>query len=395
VTTTVEVLPATENVTVEVDPLTGAITLELTAPDIVLYVNEGVPGGVDTTSIQTLTNKTLASPAITGDILDANGNELLKLTATASAVNELTLANAATAGNPTLTASGGDANISINLVPKGAGTVMIGGVAMPAPVNIVDLTTAQTLTNKTLTAPKVGTGISDTNGNELLLFTATASAVNELTYANAATGNAPSFSASGNDTNIDINLAPKGTGVVKAGGVAVATAGLQTCWIPAGAMISRSTNGAASGTVEMTTNKNMFKTLDFDTATSEYAQFAIQMPKSWNEGTVTAAFVWSHAATATNFGVVWSLAGVALSNDDAGDVAFGTEQTGTDTGGTTNDIYVSPATAAITIAGTPAANDYVMFQVSRVVANGSDTMAIDARLHGVQLYYTTDAATDA
>lgn len=259
----------------------------------------------------------------------------------------------------------------------------------------VDTTSPQTLSNKTLVSPKITTSILDANGNELLKLTATASAVNELTYANAATGGAPTFSASGGDTNIDINLVPKGTGALKAGGVVVATAGLQTCWIPAAAMVARTTNGAAAGTVEMATNKNMFKTLDFDTATSEYAQFSIQMPKSWNKGTVTAAFVWSHAATTTNFGVTFALQAVALSNDDAGDVAFGTEQIAADTGGTTNDIYVSPVTSAITIAGTPAANDYVQFQVRRAVADAGDTMAIDARLHGVQLYYTTDAATDA
>lgn len=171
--------------------------------------------------------------------------------------------------------------------------------------------------------------------------------------------------------------------------------GLQTCWIPAGAMVARTTNGAASGTTEMATTYNMFKTLDFDTATAEYAQFCIQMPKSWNEGTVTAAFVWSHAATTTNFGVAFGLQGVAISNDDTGAVAFGTAQLAVDTGGTTNDIYITPATSAITIGGTPAANDYVMFQVYRAVSDGGDTMAIDARLHGVQLYYTIDAATDA
>ena len=52
----------------------------------------------------------------------------------------------------------------------------------------VTLTGTQTLTNKTLTAPKIGTSILDTNGNELLLLTATGSAVNELTLANASTG---------------------------------------------------------------------------------------------------------------------------------------------------------------------------------------------------------------
>lgn len=166
-------------------------------------------------------------------------------------------------------------------------------------------------------------------------------------------------------------------------------------WIPAGAMVSRTTNGASAGSSEMATNKNMFKTLDFDTTTQEFVQFAIRMPKQWNESTVTFAPVWSHAATTTNFGVVFGLAGVAISNDDAGDVAFGTAQTSTDTGGTTNDIYEGPESSAITIAGTPAAGDYVMFQINRTVSDGSDTMAIDARLHGIVLFITTDAGNDA
>ena len=171
--------------------------------------------------------------------------------------------------------------------------------------------------------------------------------------------------------------------------------GKQGLWIPASAMKTRTTNGAAAGTTEMATNKNMFVTLDFDTTTQEFAQFAIRMPKQWNESTVTFAPVWSHASTTTNFGVVFGLAGVAISNDDAGDVAFGTAQTSTDTGGTTNDIYEGPESSAITIAGSPAAGDFVMFQIARNPSDGSDTMAIDARLHGIVLFITTDAGNDA
>ena len=89
----------------------------------------------------------------------------------------------------------------------------------------VTLTGTETLTNKTLTSPKIGTSILDTNGAELFKLTATSSAVNELTYANAATGNNPSFTASGDDTNISINLVPKGTGQVQANGSGLATTG--------------------------------------------------------------------------------------------------------------------------------------------------------------------------
>tara|TARA_S200002703_G_scaffold74013_1_gene63873 strand:- start:11495 stop:12565 length:1071 start_codon:yes stop_codon:yes gene_type:complete len=56
------------------------------------------------------------------------------------------------------------------------------------------------------------TGIIDENGNEQVTFTTTGSAVNEFTVANAATGNAPEISATGGDTDIDLNLTPKGVG---------------------------------------------------------------------------------------------------------------------------------------------------------------------------------------
>lgn len=193
----------------------------------------------------------------------------------------------------------------------------------------------------------------------------------------------------------DTTLSRSAAGELAVEGTLVKKVGKETIFIPASAMISRTTNGAAAGTVETTTNKVMFSTLDFDTTTQEFSQFSIRMPKSWNESTITAAFTWSHASTTTNFGVVWALEAVALSDDDAGDTAFGTAQQVADTGGTTNDIYVTSATSAITIAGTPAAEDWVVFQVKRVPSAGSDTMAIDARLHGVTLYYTTDASTDA
>jgi hypothetical protein len=160
-------------------------------------------------------------------------------------------------------------------------------------------------------------------------------------------------------------------------------------------MTPRNTNGAASGLIEMSTNKNMVRSLDFDASTQEFAQFEIAMPKSWDEGTVTFQPVWSHPSTTTNFGVVWALQAVAVSDDDAMDAAFGTEQTSTDTGGTTNNKYIGPESAAITIGGTPAEGDTVLFQVKRVPSDGSDTMAVDARLHGIKLYININAPTDA
>jgi len=83
-----------------------------------------------------------------------------------------------------------------------------------------------TLSGKTLTAPKIVSGgfIADANGNEEIIFTTTASAVNELTFANSATLTPPSITASGGDTNISINMVPKGSGSLLENNVRVATA---------------------------------------------------------------------------------------------------------------------------------------------------------------------------
>jgi hypothetical protein len=74
----------------------------------------------------------------------------------------------------------------------------------------------ETFTNKTLTSARANQ-INDTNGNEAVIFTATASAVNEFTVANAATGTAPIISATGGNTDISIEIKPKGAGSVGIG----------------------------------------------------------------------------------------------------------------------------------------------------------------------------------
>ena len=64
-------------------------------------------------------------------ILDANDNELIKSPSlVTSAVNELTISNAATTVSPSISATGDDANISLNLISKGTGNILINGKAI-------------------------------------------------------------------------------------------------------------------------------------------------------------------------------------------------------------------------------------------------------------------------
>jgi hypothetical protein len=134
---------------------------------------------------------TITTPVI-AQINDANGNETLKLASIASAVNEVTIENAATGNAVHISATGGDASVGLHLAGKGAsgyvnvqdsvdGTKRImfnasGGTTntrtMLSSTQTVDRTlslpdatdtlvgkaTTDTLTNKTLTSPTITGG---------------------------------------------------------------------------------------------------------------------------------------------------------------------------------------------------------------------------------------------
>jgi hypothetical protein len=83
----------------------------------------------DTLTNKTLTSPSITTPSITTSINDANSNEIIKLTATATAVNEITVVNSATLGKPQVNATGTDTNINLNLNSKGTGSVEVSKLA--------------------------------------------------------------------------------------------------------------------------------------------------------------------------------------------------------------------------------------------------------------------------
>ena len=172
--------------------------------------------------------------------------------------------------------------------------------------------------------------------------------------------------------------------------------GTHTIWVPAAAMRPTSSNGCAAITdVETTAGRPDMQVLDFDASSDEHAQFQISFPKSWNEGTVTFAAYWTTTATDTD-GVAWGLQGVAVSDNDTIDVAYGTGVVVTDDAlSAAEDLMVTATSGAVTIAGTPAVGDICYFRIYRDVSDGNDDMTEDARLIGCKIFYTIDAKDDS
>jgi len=179
---------------------------------------------------------------------------------------------------------------------------------------------------------------------------------------------------------------------------AIKTAGTETIWVPATSMVV-SVNAPSAGLASIDSGdvNTTIPVLDFDGGSSdEVATFNIAFPKSWNAGTITSRFFWTNSnANAGN--VVWGLQGICVANDGALNGAM------TDTGEviqdanitTAGDVMVTSSTPAVTING--AADDGVtFFNVFRDASDTTnDTYASDARLIGVQIFFTTDAANDA
>ncbi|NBP55131.1 hypothetical protein EBU71_01085, partial [bacterium] len=180
---------------------------------------------------ETLTNKKLELPQIVPNgyglagFLTNNGSLVLRINETIGAANELAINNAATGNNPTLSATGSDGNIGINITPKGTGVVLLGNtetaagktlalsgsssgkttlnvaatasgtLTLPSTTDtLVGRNTTDTLTNKTLTSPVIST-ITNTGtltlptSTDTLIGKATTDTLTNKTFDTAGTGN--------------------------------------------------------------------------------------------------------------------------------------------------------------------------------------------------------------
>lgn len=265
--------------------------------------------------------------------------------------------------------------------------------------------TLKSLTDQVLITPMITTSIDDANGNEVIKITATGSAVNEITIANAATGNAPVISATGGDTDIDLTLTAKGAGKTNISNndlnLVETDANIQvndvdpwrTITLMPGFLKPTTTAGAgAAETVEAGTNDIDYDVLPFDASTDESAFANFQMPDSWDAGVIQFRYIWTNAGGGAAETVEFELAGRSYANDDAIDQAVGTAVAVSDTWIAQGDIHISAWSGDVTLAGTPGAGELVHLEITRDVSD--DNLTGDARLIAVQIRWKQAQFTD-
>jgi hypothetical protein len=159
-------------------------------------------------------------------------------------------------------------------------------------------------------------------------------------------------------------------------------------WLVSGK--SAVTNGAAIGTVETTSDKVNLSVIDFDAAAIEYASWQLLLPPDYDAGTVTYQAYYTHAASATTDNkCVWGLSGTAFAEGETLDLGFSAvvQSIGTPADNTAYLLHISAESAAVTIAGTPAASEMAVFRLSRVATDVNDTLSVDARFIGLEIKY--------
>lgn len=135
-------------------------------------------------------------------------------------------------------------------------------------------------------------------------------------------------------------------------------------------------------------------TLDFDASAMEYAEIILPMPASWDKAGLRMQCLWSHASAAASAGVVWQMESVAMSDTSSLLNNYGSAVTVTDTGGSADTLYISATSAALTPAGTLSDDALIAIRISRLATDSADTLASDARLHAVRIFYTLDSLSD-
>lgn len=160
----------------------------------------------------------------------------------------------------------------------------------------------------------------------------------------------------------------------------------RTITLPASSWFPTTTSGCASATqVEAATNDIDYYALDFDASSDENAFCNFAMPDSWDAGAIQFRYFWTNAGGGAAETVVFELSGRSFANDDAIDQAVGTPIEVSDTWIAQGDVHISSWSSDVTLAGTPAAGEFVHLELMRDVSE--DNLTGDARILAVQIRY--------
>jgi hypothetical protein len=160
------------------------------------------------------------------------------------------------------------------------------------------------------------------------------------------------------------------------------SSGPQPVTLPACAWIMRATGGAGVDGFEAATNRQNFDEVTFTHDATEYAQATIIWPDG--ASTFTARVYWR--ATEGSGDVRWSLRARCYADDEAIDQAWGTAQSVTDTLTAAGQVLISPATAAITPAGTVSGGSLCQIELDRDHTVSGNLNAL-ARMLAVRLEF--------
>ena len=166
----------------------------------------------------------------------------------------------------------------------------------------------------------------------------------------------------------------------------------KSMWVPASRMTVSSTGGAAAlSKIEFATNDIDMLVLDFDgAAADEHVFFNLVMDPAWDRGTIKFRFHWFQETgpTAGDY-VAMYMAAVAFADNDALDTALGTAIEVADQFIATTDLQISPASAPLTVAGSPALGELIHFRLSRNYdyTGGGTPMTEDLSLVGIEIQY--------